>query len=332
MAGVAFLAFAPPSVSAAKIVERIIARVNAEIITQRMFEREREKLRAQLAQEHSGDELEAQVREQNKNLLRDLIDRSLMVQKAKDLDLTVDTEVVKRLDDVRKNAGLASLESLQQEVEKQGMVWEDFKDEIRRNLLMREVIGHEVGRTVVVSRAESRKYFDEHKAQFESPGGVHLAEILVSKEKRTPEEADQRAKAALAEIKAGARFADVAKKYSDDPSAAEGGDVGFFRIGTLAATISEAISKLDVNDTSDAIETSHGPMIVKVLEKLRPGIPAFEEVEPRVNEVLYDQKMQPALRQYLTTLRKESYIYLAPGYIDSGAERPSDAMLAKTGQ
>ncbi len=78
--------------------------------------------------------------------------------------------------------------------------------------------------------------------------------------------------------------------------------------------------------------TKHGYMIFKVLEKLRPGIPAFEEIEERVNEVLYNQKMQPALRKYLVTLRKESYIYLAPGYVDAGAERPSEAVLAKKGE
>ncbi len=332
LAFVAALTAAPPPLLAAKILERIIARVSNEIITQRMFDREREKLRMQLAQEHSGAELEAQVREQSKNLLRDLIDQALMVQKAKDLDVNVDTDVVKRLDDMRRNNNLSSLEDLQREVEKQGMNWEDFKENIRRNFLMREVIGREVGRQVTVSHDETRKFFEEHKKEFESPGGVHLAEILVSSEKRAPEEAQKRAKEALAEIKAGARFSEVVKKYSDDSNAAEGGDVGFFKPGTLAPAITDAISKLDVNDTSDLIETKRGTMIVKVLEKIRPGIPTFEEVEGRVNEYLYNQKMQPALRQYLVNLRKESYIYLAPGYVDTGAERPSETVLAKKGQ
>ncbi len=327
--GAVLLAAAPMSISAAKIVERIIARVNNEIVTQRMFERERGKLRAQLAQDYSGPELEAQVREQSKNLLRDLIDQALMVQKAKDLDINVDTDVVKQLDEIRKNANLASLEELQHEVEKQGMIWEDFKDQMQRKILMREVIGREVGRTIIVTSEDARKFFQEHKKDFESPGGVHLAEILVSTEKRKPEEAEKRAKDALAEIKAGTRFSDVAKKYSDDATANEGGDVGFFKQGTLAPEIAETIKKLDAGDTSDIVLTKHGHMIFKVLEKLRPGIPAFEEVEERVREVLYDQRMQPALRKYLVTLRNESYIYLAPGYVDAGAERPSEAMLAK---
>jgi len=326
------LACVPRDLSAARIVERIIARVNDEIITQRMFEREKQKLRAQLAQEFSGPDLAAQLRDQTKNLLRDLIDQALMVQKAKDLDINVENDIVKQLDDIRKNFNLANLEDLQKEVEKQGLVWEDFKDNLRRKLLMREVIGREVGGRIMLSRADIRKYFEEHKKEFESPGGVHLAEILISTDKRKPEEAEKKAKDALAEIKAGARFAEVARKTSDDQTAAEGGDVGFFKPGTLATAIAEAVNKLEVGETSDLVQTSHGYMIFKVVEKFRPGIPSFEEVEQRVNEILYNQKMQPALRVYLTTLRKESYIFVAPGYVDSGAERPSETVLAKKGE
>src|SRR5712692_737277 len=200
----AFLSL-PATLSAARIVERIIARVNSEIITQRMFERERQTVRARLAQQYSGPELEAQLREQTKNLLRELIDQTLMVQKAKDLDINVETDIVKQLDDIRKNLNLANLEDLKKEVEKQGLVWEDFKDNLRRKLLMREVIGREVGGRIMLSRADIRKYFEEHKKEFESPGGVHLAEILISTDKRKPEEAEKKAKDALAEIKGGAR-------------------------------------------------------------------------------------------------------------------------------
>jgi peptidyl-prolyl cis-trans isomerase SurA len=317
---------------AAKVVERIIVRVNNEIVTQRMYDRERDKLRQQLSQDFSGSEFEAQLREQSKNLLRDLIDQALMVQKAKDLDVNVETDVVKRLDEMRKQSNLGTLEDLQKEVEKEGLLWEDFKEQIRRKLLMQEVIGREVGSRIVLSREEARKFYDQHKKEFESPGMLHLSQILVSTEKRKPEEAEKRAKDALAEIKAGARFSDVAKKYSDASSASDGGDVGFMKEGTIAPAIAAVVAKLDVNETSDLIETKFGYVILKVLERFSPGIPKFEEVEKRVNEALYNQKMQPKMREYLSTLRKESYIFLAPGYLDAGAERPSDTVLPKKGQ
>src|SRR6266542_3276640 len=175
LAGVVALLMAG-KLSASKIVlDRIVARVNNEIVTQRQFERQRAELRSELAQRYSRAELEIQVREQSKNLLRDLIDQDLMVQKAKDLDVNVETDVVKRLDEIRQQQGMATLEDLQKAVEQQGLIWEDFKDNIRRNLLMREVIGREVGSRIQgqVSREDARKYFEAHKQEFASPAGVH---------------------------------------------------------------------------------------------------------------------------------------------------------------
>jgi len=315
------------SLSAAKVVDRIIARVNNEIVTQRQFEREKEQIRSELAQHYSGPELDAQVREQAQNLLRDLIDQSLMVEKAKDLDINVETDVVKRLDEIRQNLKLATIQDLEKEVESQGLVWEDFQDNIRRKLLMREVISREV--RVTVTREEARKYFQAHQQEFASPGGVHLAEILISNAKHKPEEVEQRAKEALAEIKAGQRWAEVTKKYSDADTAKEGGDIGFFKNGTLAPAIEDAVKKLDVGETTDLIKTKDGYIIIKMLERFSPGVPKFEEVEQRVDEVLYNEKMQPALRQYLVTLRKESYIFLAPGYVDTGAGGAVELELAQ---
>ena len=320
---------APANPAAAKVVERIIARVNGEIITQHMYERELQKLRVQLAQEVSGPTLEARYKEASKDTLRDLIDQALMVQKAKDLDINVETDIVKRLDEVRKQSNLATLEDLQREAEKQGMLFEDFKDQIRRSLLVREVIGRDVGRSVVITREDARKYFDAHKEEFRTPGGVHLAEILISTEKRKPEEAAKRAKEALAELKAGARFADIVKKYSDAPSAKEAGDLGLFKGGTLAPSLAAAVDKLEVGETTDPIETKYGYDIIKLLERFTAGIPVFDEVEQHVEGFLYNQQIQPAMRAYLTQLRKDSYVILAPGYVDNGAERPSDAVLAK---
>ena len=331
--GMALLAgVGSPTLAGARIVERIIARVNNEVITQRQYEQEQTKLREQLAEQYSGAELEAQVKAQSKNLLRDLIDQSLMVQKAKDDDINVETDVVKQLDDIRKKNNLATLEDLETEVEKQGLNYEDFKDQIRRNLLMREVIGREVGSRIQMSREDARKFYEEHKKEFESPGMVHLAQILISTEKRKPEEAEKRANEALAELKAGQRFAEVAKKYSDGPGAEQGGDVGLMKEGSLASDVAGVVAKLDVNEFTNPIQTKFGYIILKLQERYSPGIPKFEEVEQRVNEVLYDQKMEPRLREYLSQLRKESWTYLAPGYVDTGQERPSETKLASKEQ
>jgi len=333
VAGVALVAASAGATRGlAKIIERIIARVNNEVITQSRYDDEQAQLRSRLAEQYSGAELDTEVRDQSKNLLRDLIDESLMVQKAKDLDINVETDVIKQLDDIRKKNNLATLEDLETAIEKEGMNYEDFKDKIRRSLLMREVMEREVGSRIQVSQEDARKFYDAHKNDFKSPGMVHLQQILVSTDKRKPEEAEKRANDALAELKAGQKFSEVAKKYSDGPSAEQGGDVGMLKEGTLAPDIAAVVTKLDVNEFSSPIQTKYGYLILKVMERMSPGIPKYEEVEERVKEALYNQKMEPRLREYLSQLRKDSYIYRAPGYTDTGEQLPTDTLTAKKGQ
>jgi peptidyl-prolyl cis-trans isomerase SurA len=124
----------------------------------------------------------------------------------------------------------------------------------------------------------------------------------------------------------------MAKKYSDGPAADQGGDIGFMKTAAIATTLAAAISKLDVNEYTDPIQTKSGFMILKVQERFSPGIPPFEEVESRVNEALYNQRMEPKLRQFLTDLRKDSYIFKAPGYIDTGEDTPGAALAAEKSQ
>jgi peptidyl-prolyl cis-trans isomerase SurA len=310
---------APRTNAKTVLVERIIARINNKIITQRQFDKERETLHQQLATQYSGAQLEQQFNLKSKDLLRDLIDQDLMVQKANDDDINVDTDVIKRLDEIRQQYNMASLEALQEAVEKDGGNWEDFKDQIKRQLLMREVISREVGSRIILTRADAQKYFEAHKEQFDSPPGVHLAEILISTEKHSAAEADTLAKKAESELQSGARFADVAKELSDSPSAKEGGDVGFFKEGTVSAEIAKAIANVGVGDISKTLKTQYGYMIFKVLERRVGQHPTFDQVANYVMNYLYEQKVTGGMRGFLTTLRKESYIRLAPGFVDTGA-------------
>ncbi|MGH9470666.1 MAG: peptidylprolyl isomerase, partial [Terriglobia bacterium] len=266
--------------------------------------------------------LQERYNAESKNLLRDMIDQDLLVQKAKDLNISAETELVQRLDQIRKQMGLASIQDLENEVEKQGLIWEDFQDNIRRGILTQHVIGQEVGSRIMVTQAEARKYFNEHRSEFKSPAGVDLAGIQISSQKWGAAVAQQRAKDAYAMLQSGAKWQDVLSKYSDGPNAKNGGDLGFFQAGSLLPEIASAIKNLDPNDTSNIIKTQYGYLIVKLLERRTPGAPKFEEVREQVMNALYEQRMQPALRSYLTTLRKESYISLQPGFVDSGAVNP----------
>ncbi|HEX5412695.1 MAG TPA: peptidyl-prolyl cis-trans isomerase [Terriglobia bacterium] len=324
LAVLALSSMAPRVNAKTVLVERIIARINNKIITQRQYDKERETLHAKLAAQYSGAELEAKFNQQSKDLLRDLIDQDLLVQKATDDDINVDTDVIKRLDAIRQQYNMASLEALQNAVEKDGGNWEDFKDQIKRQLLMSEVISREVGSRIILTRADAQKYFNAHKEEFDSPPGVHLAEILISTEKHSAAEAEQRSKKAESELQSGMRFSDVAKELSDSPSAKDGGDVGFFKEGTISDEIAKAIANVDVGDTSKVVKTQYGYMIFKVLEKRVGQHPTFEQVTNQVMNTMYEQKVTGSMRGFLTDLRNDSSIRLAPGFVDTGAPTGGD--------
>jgi len=309
-----------PAAAAPKIINRVICRVNNEIITQMQFQREQEKLRDDLSQHYSGAELETKVRQQSADLLRSMIDEDLLVQKAKDENINVETDIIKQLDQIRQSNHLNSLQDLEKEVEQQGLVWEDFQDRIRRQLLVQQVIEREVGSRISITREESRKYFEAHRDEFNSAAGQRLGEIFIAtNDKRTADEAEKRAQDALAELKGGAKWEDAVKKYSDNTENGPQGDIGFVKEGTMAPSVAAAVAKLDVNDYSDVVKVSSGCLILKVLEVRTAGTPKFDEVEQQVSELLYNQQMQVALRKYLGELRVQSYIQLAPGYVDTGA-------------
>jgi peptidyl-prolyl cis-trans isomerase SurA len=316
--GIAFLALPPQALGRQEMIDRIVARVNEKIITQREYDIQKEKLRDELSQHYSGQELEQQYQAAVKDLLSNMISQDLLVQKAQDLNINVDAQVVERLDQIRKQMGLASITpDLEEAVEKQGLIWEDFQNNIRRELLTQEVINREVASRIIVTTADEKKYFNEHKQQFASQGGVDLAEIQVSTSRWGPVVAQQRAKAALAMIQNGAKWDDVVKKYSDGPNVDQGGETGFFPSGSLLPEISNAIKGLDPGDTSNIVDVPSGFLLVKVMQERSAGKPQFQEVADQVANVLYQQKMQPALHDYLATLRTESYIRLEPGFIDT---------------
>jgi peptidyl-prolyl cis-trans isomerase SurA len=325
------LALVPAALNADSVVEEIIARVNNQIITRSDYQREREQLKQEVQQQDaaSADKL---FSEREKDILRGLIDQQLMLEKAKDLGITADTDVIKRLDEIRKQMNLESMEDLEKAAQSQGVPFEDFKQNIRNSIITQKVIGQEVGSHLQVSKEEEQKFYDAHKDEMQQPETIRLSEILVSTEKPsgdknasadpTPEQlaaAEAKAKDLRDQIQKGAKFEDVAKKNSEGPTAPQGGDLGEFKRGTLAKELEDKTFAMKPGDVSDVIRTRQGFVILKVTAHTAAGVPTLKEIEPKVQEAVYMDKMQPALRDYLTKLREDAFIEIKPGYVDTGA-------------
>ncbi len=349
---IGYVLLLPSLLSADTVVEEIIARINNQIITRTEFVRSRDQLKQEIQQQDPAN-VERVFTEKQRDVLRDLIDQQLLLQKGKDLDITGDTELIKRLDEMRKQMNLATMEDLEKAAEAQGASYEDFKQNLRNQIITQHVIGQEVGQHMLVSKEEMRKFYDQHRSEMDLPEQVRLSEILIAPKTpaqpapsadatkpEPPSEADTEAALAAAMAKAqdildqihkGAQFADLAKKYSDGPSAKDGGDLGSnFKRGELAKELEDKVFALKAGEVTDVIRTKQGYVILQVVEHQKAGIPTYKEVEPRIQDALYMQKLQPALRAYLTKLREDAYIYCKPGYIDSGASAKQTAPIETT--
>jgi peptidyl-prolyl cis-trans isomerase SurA len=326
------------------VIEEIIARINNQIVTRTEYLRSKDQLK-QEAQQQDPVNANKIVAERDKDILRDLIDQQLLLEKGKDLGITADTELIKKLDDMRKEMNLESMEDLDKAAQAQGVSLEDFKQNLRNQIITQQVIGREVGSKMSMSKEEAQKFYDEHKNEMEQPEHIRLSEILVSTEKKgganaadDPQQlatAQAKAEDLLAQIRKGAKFEDIAKKNSDGPTAAHGGDLGDFKRGTLAKELEDKTFAMKPGDVSDVIRTRQGFVILKVVEHHTAGIPPMSEVEPRIQDALYMQKLQPALREYLQKLREDAYIDVKPGYVDTGASpnqtKPVETTAKDTG-
>jgi len=320
---IAALLLCPVLVLADTVVEQIVARVNNSIITRTQYQRE-EQLTKEDCQRQDSPRPEPDCAQGGKDVLRGLIDRQLLLEKGKDLGITADTEVVKRLDEIRKQMKLGSMEELEKAAASQGMSFEDFKQNLRTDIITQQVIQREVSPHINVSNEEVRRFYEKHKADMAHGEEIRLSEILISTEDAPNDEskiAAAKAKAddILKQLHSGASFEDVAKKESQDPSSAQGGDLGAFARGKLAKQLEDTTFAMKVGDISDVIRTRQGFVILKVTAHIQAGTPAFKDVEDRIRDAVYMQKMQPAMRDYLKKLREEAYIDIRAGYVDTGA-------------
>jgi peptidyl-prolyl cis-trans isomerase SurA len=309
----------------AVVVEEIIARVNNDVITMSDYQKADEQLREEVAHDCQGcpqDKLMAEFKDQQKDLLRGLIDQSLMVQRAKDMGISVESDVIKRLDDVRKQNQLASLEDLEKAVESSGLAWEDYKTTIRNGLLTQEVVRREVGSHINIPNDEVKKYYDAHPQEFTRPEQVALSEIFLSTEGKSPEEIEavqKKAEDLRNRVIKGDDFNEIAKRYSEGSTAKDGGDLGTFKQSELAQQLEEVVFKMDKGQITDVIQTKTGFEVLKVENHYKAGLQPMDKVENEIMNRLYMQKMQPQMRDYLGQLREESYVMVKPGYTDTAA-------------
>jgi peptidyl-prolyl cis-trans isomerase SurA len=305
-----------------QVFEEIIVWINNDIITLSEYDKTKELVRKEMQKSLKGPEFERAYTLQEKEILKSMIDDQLLVQKGAELGITVETEVVKYLDRIRREFNVESLEDLEKMMVQQGVDPVEFKLNAKTQALKQMVLSREVYSHIQISTEEITKYYDAHKQDFDRPEEVRIREILIATEGKKDFDIgalQKKAQEVLQKAKTGDKFEELAVKYSDGPTAKEGGDLGFFPKGKMVKEIEEVAFGLRRGQVSDIIRTKYGLVIIKVEEKHEAGIQKMEVVMNEIRDRLFSEKAQPAIQAYLVKLRQKSFIQLKAGYVDTGA-------------
>ncbi len=293
-----------------KVIERIVARVNDDIITLSEYNYELERLRGELSRSVQGEELEKQFELQKPNVLESLIQSKLLVQKAKDLGFgnKIDQEVNSYIEGFRKQNGIPDMRSLEQALRQAGMSMARWRDDIKNSILQEALIGTFVQSKVVTTDEELQKYYNSHKEEFTKPGEVELAEIVFFLEGKKEEDVRTKANSALNALKGGEDFAAVAKKMSEGSTAQQGGGIGTFKLGTMSADVQNAVKNLTSGKFSEIIKSKFGYQILKVVNRKEQEMVPLAEVKKTIQAKVYYEKYRPMLDKYLKEVRDESFV------------------------
>jgi peptidyl-prolyl cis-trans isomerase SurA len=329
LAGLA--AFTVASLADVVTIEQIVAKVNGEIITNIDLDHDRADLEKQLkANGLAGQRLEDALKTEVPNLLRNKIDNLLLVQKGKEMELKVDPDVNKYIADLQRQTGTTDPQKFEALVRQEtGKSYEDFKADIKNNLLLQGVMREEVMRKIQFKQEEIRAYYDTHKDEFQREERVFLREISVSTQGKQDNPtavaaAEKKAKDLVDRARRGERFAELAQTNSDSPTAKDGGALDPYKKGELAPAIEAAVWDKERGAVTDPIKIPSGLLILRVDEHHKAGLAEFEEVEQEIQNRILDSRRQAALRAYLTKLRDVSFLEIKAGYEDTAAAPSKD--------
>ncbi len=289
----------------AEVLDRIIVKVNGEILTLSEFQ-SRQVAALRQAQVPPARQ-DAYLREQSRALLDAAIDELLITQAAEEEGKEVPEEYLKQvLDSMKKDYNIQSDEEFERRVREEGLTVDDVKRDVKRSILTRRYVAEQVEKKITITDVEARAEYETRKAgEFTAPPTERLAEILVSSK-----EPDAQARAAqiVTRLRAGEDFAAVARAASIAPSRTSGGDLGTLARRSMNASLVEVVSKLQPGQVSDPIPTKGGYRILKLVSREAAREQAFEEVAEKLRTELRERRRGDAMVALTKRLREHADI------------------------
>lgn len=284
----------------AEIIERVVARVNGDIVT--LSEFEARQLAAVQQARIPPAEIEAYLRDNNLRLLQEATDDLLILQRGAELGIRLRAEYVQEvIDGIKKENNIADDAELQNQLRREGMSLDDLKRNIERSIVRRQVLTRELEAKATVNDAEARAEYERDKAAYTRLASLRLHEIVVADEAQ--------AKELAARARAGEDFAALARAHSTAGSREAGGDLGVLHRGDMNAAVEKAAFALPEGGVSDPIPTEGGYRILRASEKKEGSVAAFEEVKADIIKRLSQDRATKAYDAYVEGLRKNAVIH-----------------------
>ena len=315
-------------------LDRIVAKVNADVITLMMLE---DRVAGFLNKMKAAGSVDKQLKKNKlmKTVLDGMIAEKLQIQEAEKLGMVVTEEnLQKALDDIYKKNNITS-EQFEIILTNEGSNFDDYKKIIRDQILVSRMVQMQVGSAAAVGERSVRKYYRKNKKNFWVPEKMKLSHILfISGSDLSGKERQLREKTAeeiLRRIQAGENFFELAKKYSDDVSAHSGGQLGVVGRGMMLPEFEKAAFDLKVGEVSNIVKTANGFHIIKC-DNIIPGYTQeFKLVKSEIKKILGSEMRKKKYHEWMSELKKKSFITVS--LVSDGKEikniRASNAVTKK---
>ncbi len=295
-----------------KIFDGIAAIVNDDLITLQDIYSESKPLLANMEKENKlNPENRINLR---KTLLERMVEKKLVDQKVKELGIKIDEEEINSaIDDVMKQNNLPDRNALVAALQHQGISFEQYRAQLREQLEKLRLISQEVRSKIQIGAKEVREYYDANPLKYSEEETFRARHIFFRIDEKASSDEIKRAMSnilmVVAEARSGADFAELARKYSEDPAArADGGNLGQFKKGDMLPELEDAIIALKPGEISDIIKTPAGLHIIKLEERNKGKLKPFESVKAEIEDMLYKNKSEERFNAWAKDMRAKATI------------------------
>jgi peptidyl-prolyl cis-trans isomerase SurA len=298
----------PVSSQASILLDRVVAVVNQEVITWSELYKSMESDASPQLREMKDEERRKVFKENEATYLETLINLKLQLQEAKTLGIGAsDDELKEGIENIKKKYGMTDSAFLNS-LKKEGFTFDEYKRRLREQIVISKVVNQEIRSKIVVSEGDIEKYLEENKELNDAGEAYRLSQILFKKPKEDRErtEVEEKAAVVLGKLKAGEPFAELARQYSEDPTAAAGGNLGLIKKNQMMKEFVSALASMKPGEVSEPFWTERGLHIIKLDEVVAPK--DRNEIKEEARAAVVNQVFAERYNAWIKALREKAYI------------------------